>query len=87
MSCADDMTVDTFWGYMEGRGWAFLRDENYASLHHSVLPTSFDITAFRNDLYRSIGGYLRVYGVLKRGRTLEDRLFFRVSVGLFRLAS
>ena len=33
----------------------------------------FVLTSFRNDLYRSVGGFLRVYDVLKRGKTLEAR--------------
>ena len=46
-------------------------------------PQDFDITNFRNDLYRSIGGFLRVYDVLKRGKTLEDTLFFEFRWGYF----
>lgn len=114
---------------MEGRGWSFLRDENYARIDPSTVPKArraqgrntrsalppretthtlrsvhfhlqdltflisapgnpsvcqdFEITNFRNDVYRSIGGFLRVYDVLKRGKTLEVRgLVFRRRLGL-----
>jgi hypothetical protein len=36
----------------------------------------FVLTAFRNDVYRSMGGFARVFDVLKRGKELDDRLFF-----------
>jgi hypothetical protein len=43
-----------------------------SSFHHQV----FVLGAFRNDVYRSMGGFARVFDVLKRGKELDDRLFF-----------
>lgn len=72
-----------FWGYMEGRGWAFCRDEAYLRVAHSKLPKDYRITSFRNDIYRSIGGFLRTHDVLKRGKRLSDRAFFEFKWGYF----
>ena len=43
----------------------------------------FELSAFRNDVYRSMGGFARVYDVLKRGKELDDRLFFEFRWGFF----
>ena len=72
-----------FWGYMEGRGWAFNRDDEYLRDSPSNLPKDYRLTSFRNDIYRSIGGFLRAHDVLKRGKTLADRLFFEFRWGYF----
>ncbi len=71
-----EQTLEGFWGYLEGRGWAFLRDENYNRIPIAKLPKVFVLSAFRNDVYRSMGGFARVFDVLKRGKELDDRLFF-----------
>jgi hypothetical protein len=71
-----EQTLEAFWGYLEGRGWAFLRDENYNRIPIIKLPKVFVLSAFRNDVYRSMGGFARVFDVLKRGKELDDRLFF-----------
>ena len=34
---------------MEGRGWAFMRNENYERLNYTQLPTRFALEDFRND--------------------------------------
>jgi hypothetical protein len=33
-----EQTLEGFWGYLEGRGWAFLRDENYNRIPIVKLP-------------------------------------------------
>jgi len=76
-----EQSLEGFWGYLEGRGWAFLRDEQYARIPIDSIPKTFAISAFRNDVYRSMGGFARVYGVLKRGKELDDRLFFEFRWG------
>jgi hypothetical protein len=48
-----------------------------------ALPTTFAITAFHNDIYRSMGGFARVHRVLKRPKNLESRLFFEFKWGYF----
>ena len=78
-----EQTLEGFWGYMEGRGWAFLRDENYNRIPIAKLPKTFSLSAFRNDVYRSMGGFARVFDVLKRGKELDDRLFFEFRWGYF----
>ena len=78
-----EQTLEGFWGYMEGRGWAFLRDENYNRIPIAKLPKTFNLSAFRNDVYRSMGGFARVFDVLKRGKELDDRLFFEFRWGYF----
>jgi hypothetical protein len=78
-----EQTLEGFWGYMEGRGWAFLRDENYNRIPIAKLPKNFALSAFRNDVYRSMGGFARVFDVLKRGKELDDRLFFEFRWGYF----
>merc|ERR1711884_46681 len=78
-----EMSPDWFWGYLQGRGWAFICDENYALQHYSSLPKRFHIRDFRNDIYRSIGGFARRFKLLKRGKSLDDRLFFEFRWGYF----
>ena len=78
-----EQTLEGFWGYLEGRGWAFLRDENYNRIPIAKLPKVFVLSAFRNDVYRSMGGFARVFDVLKRGKELDDRLFFEFRWGFF----
>ena len=41
-----------------------------------MLVHYIELTAFRNDVFRSLGGFARLNGLLKRGKTLEDLLFF-----------
>lgn len=77
------LTDDAFWGLMEGKGWAFLRDEQYNRSLIPNLPKDFTLSSFRNDVYRSMGGFARVYDVLKRGKELEDLLFFEFRWGFF----
>ncbi len=79
----NSLTDEAFWGLMEGKGWAFLRDENYNRSAVSSLPKDFTLSSFRNDVYRSMGGFARVYDVLKRGKELEDLLFFEFRWGFF----
>ena len=79
----NSLTDEAFWGLMEGKGWAFLRDENYNRSSTGSLPKDFALSSFRNDVYRSMGGFARVYDVLKRGKELEDLLFFEFRWGFF----
>lgn len=72
---------DSFWGFLSGRGWTYLLDEGYQPISWRELPTSFDLRMFRNDVYRSMGGFARKYGVLERGSALEDKLFFEFRWG------
>ena len=37
-----EQTLEGFWGYLEGRGWAFLRDENYNRIPIAKLPKARD---------------------------------------------
>ena len=50
----DDLTEERFWGIMEGKGWSFCVDQDYERLPPSAIPTSFELTAFRNDIFRSL---------------------------------
>lgn len=77
----NSLTDEAFWGVMEGKGWAFLRDENYNRSSVTDLPLDFALSSFRNDIYRSMGGFARVYEVLKRGKELDDMLFFEFRWG------
>ena len=77
------LTDEAFWGLMEGKGWAFLRDEQYNRSPIASLPKDFTLSSFRNDVYRSMGGFARVYDVLKRGKELDDLLFFEFRWGFF----
>jgi hypothetical protein len=79
----NSLTDEAFWGLMEGKGWAFLRDENYNRTAMANLPVDFSLSSFRNDIYRSMGGFARVYEVLKRGKELDDMLFFEFRWGFF----
>ena len=79
----NSLTDEAFWGLMEGKGWAFLRDENYNRSNVAELPVDFSLSSFRNDIYRSMGGFARVYEVLKRGKELDDMLFFEFRWGFF----
>ena len=79
----NSLTEEAFWGLMEGKGWAFLRDESYNRTVTSNLPTDFTLCSFRNDIFRSMGGFARVYEVLKRGKELDDMLFFEFRWGFF----
>jgi len=79
----NSLTEEAFWGLMEGKGWAFLRDENYNRSAVGSIPKDFTLCSFRNDVYRSMGGFARVYDVLKRGKELEDLLFFEFRWGFF----
>ena len=79
----DDLNEEAFWGIMEGKGWSFCRDENYRRIDLKDLPKNFELSSFRNDVFRSLGGFARKFGVLKRGKSLEDRLFFEFQWGYF----
>jgi hypothetical protein len=79
----DDLSEDGFWGIMEGKGWSFCRDENYKRLERKDIPQNFELSSFRNDVFRSLGGFARKFGILKRGKSLEDRLFFEFQWGYF----
>ena len=74
---------EAFFGYLEGRGWAYLRDKNYERVNYRDLPEVWDISNFRNDVYRSLGGFMRVHKVLKRGVDLQSKLFFEFRWGYF----
>eukprot|EP00899_Mesostigma_viride_P027407 jgi/Mesvir1/7851/Mv11786-RA.1 len=78
-----ERSEEVFWGFLEGKGWAYLRDENYNRLDPQTLPKSWCISAFRNDVYRSMGGFARQYKILARGEKLEDKLFFEFKWGYF----
>jgi len=78
-----DLTEERFWGIMEGKGWSFCWDADYKRMEYSDIPKSFNLTAFRNDVYRSLGGFARRYKLLKRGKMLEDKLFFEFQWGYF----
>ena len=78
-----DLTEERFWGIMEGKGWSFCWDAEYKRMEYSDIPKSFNLTAFRNDVYRSLGGFARRYKLLKRGKMLEDKLFFEFQWGYF----
>ena len=77
----DTSNNDLFYGFLSGKGWTYLLDEQYQPISWRELPTGFDLRLYRNDLYRSMGGFCRKYGVLERGTTLEDRLFFEFRWG------
>jgi len=79
----DDLTEEMFWGIMEGKGWSFCVDQDYQRLPPSAIPTSFELTAFRNDIFRSLGGFARKAKLLKRGKMLEEKLFFEFQWGYF----
>ena len=66
----DDLNEEAFWGIMEGKGWSFCRDENYRRIDLKDLPKNFELSSFRNDVFRSLGGFARKFGVLKRGKSL-----------------
>ena len=78
-----DLAEERFWGIMEGKGWSFCWDAEYKRMEYSDIPKSFNLTAFRNDVYRSLGGFARRYKLLKRGKMLEDKLFFEFQWGYF----
>ena len=40
-----EQTLEGFWGYLEGRGWAFLRDENYNRIPIAKLPKARNASA------------------------------------------
>ena len=79
----DDLSEEAFWGIMEGKGWSFCRDESYKRIDLKDLPENFELSSFRNDVFRSLGGFARKFGVLKRGKSLEERLFFEFQWGYF----
>jgi len=79
----DDIGDDRFWGNMEGKGWSFCWDSDYSRLSHESIPKSFELQAFRNDIFRSLGGFCRKAKLLKRGKMLEDKLFFEFQWGYF----
>lgn len=79
----DDLSEERFWGIMEGKGWSFCWDSDYSRLEHDAIPTSFDLTSFRNDIFRSLGGFCRKQKLLKRGKMLEEKLFFEFQWGYF----
>ena len=87
----DDLTEEMFWGIMEGKGWSFCVDQDYGRLPPSAVPTrrhlSWYTSAFRNDIFRSLGGFARKAKLLKRGKMLEEKLFFEFQWGYFFLAS
>ena len=67
-----------FWAEMTEKRWAFLRDEGtlYAQIPPERLPKSFTLHAFDNDTYRSLAGFAREHGLIKRGKSLEEKTFF-----------
>lgn len=71
-------TDDAFWGEMGQKGWAFLRDARnlYKPMPHSALPRTFHLAGFDNDVYRSLAGFARERGLIKRGKTLDEKAFF-----------
>lgn len=75
-----DWPKEEFWAHLEARGLCFLRDEAYRRVDPASLPKRVEIGEFRNDVFRSLGGYLRVHKVLKRGK---DRFFFEFRWGYF----
>mmetsp|Transcript_2115 Transcript_2115/g.13769 ORF Transcript_2115/g.13769 Transcript_2115/m.13769 type:complete len:298 (+) Transcript_2115:63-956(+) len=79
----DERSLDAFWGYLEGKGWAFMRDENYQRQNFDDMPKEIDLEHFRNDIYRSLGGFARTHNILQRGKTLDERLFFEFRWGYF----
>jgi len=79
----DDIGDDRFWGNMEGKGWSFCWDSDYSRLSHESIPKSFELQAFRNDIFRSLGGFCRKGKLLKRGKMLEEKLFFEFQWGYF----
>jgi len=84
MDIPEDLgTLDMFWDFMERRGFTFMRNPDYTHCNYDALPTTFDITAYHNDIYRSMGGFARVHRVLKRPKNLESRLFFEFKWGYF----
>eukprot|EP00854_Cymbomonas_tetramitiformis_P004394 gene4394-5403_t len=79
LQCVDELDAEergkeAFWGYLEGRGWAFMRDPDYTRISHKLLPKTFHIQEFRNDVYRSMGGFARKH---------KDKLFFEFRWGYF----
>lgn len=82
-SAGDGASLSTaaFWGFMEGKGWAFLRDASYNRTPVEALPQDLQLASFRNDVFRSAGGFARVFGALKRGKELSDMLFFEFRWG------
>jgi len=84
MEVPEDLsTIDQFWVFMEHRGWSFVRNSDYTKGSFSQLPSGFDINGYHNDIYRSMGGFARVYNVLVRPKNLEARLFFEFKWGYF----
>lgn len=84
MDIPEDLgTLQMFWDFMERRGFTFMRNPDYTHCDFDALPTTFAITAFHNDIYRSMGGFARVHRVLKRPKNLESRLFFEFKWGYF----
>lgn len=75
------LSAAAFWGFMEGKGWAFLRDAAYNRTPTERLPLDFVLSSFRNDVFRSMGGFARVFGLLRRGKELDDTLFFEFRWG------
>ena len=43
---------------------------------HATLPRSFHLDGFDNDVYRSLAGFAREHGLIKRGKTLDEKVFF-----------
>lgn len=71
-------TEEAFWEALTTRRWAFLNDAegNYTPMHPSSLPRTFELGGFHNDVYRSLAGFAREHGLIKRGKTLDEKAFF-----------
>ena len=62
---------EAFVGIMEGKGWSFCRTR-IRRIDLKDLPKNFELSSFRNDVFRSVGGFARKFGVLKRARWRTD---------------
>jgi hypothetical protein len=84
-SVPDSADEDAFWGQMETNGWAFLADAgaHYKAIRYTALPKTFALEGFDNDVFRSLAGFAREHGLIKRGKSLDEKAFFEFHWAFF----